>query len=572
MKYVLAIGTLLALSLVPVGARAANPVQKVLQLLSGLQSSIIKEGDRAQSVYNEFSQWCEDRSRGLGFDIKTGKGQAADCTAKVAKETASIALFNVKIEELTISLAKNEANLKAAMEIRAKEQARKQKVLQQSHVDAVTMLKHSLVDAVKTDLAEAKSAIAASDQAKAGAEGDLDLTSKSLAEAVETLGGLHHVCMTKAEEFEATTKSRGDELNALTKAKKVISESAGGAETIEYGLEQLSLLQMWRFSGVDLANFDVVRFIRDLARKQKDPALAQLASRLASAVRFVTADSEDPFAKVKGLISEMVERLQGQGQADAAQKAYCDKGMSEASMKRTARAAEIEKLATTADQISARDATLQKEVSTLKKELADLTASQAEMQKLRQEEHALFVTNQAELGDGVHAVKLGLKILREYYGQDGKSHEAAEGASSGIVGLLEVVESDFSKGLTEPLATEELSQVAYAQQMKDYKIAQATKAQDVKYKMQASVSARENDVHSQQREFVEYLEKLKEMCVAKGKAEFYEERQERRATAIAGLKEALQLIEGDTAALPQTTELHTASERGSSTLRGIRRH
>merc|ERR1719155_455567 len=90
------------------------------------------------------------------------------------------------------------------------------------------------------------------------------------------------------EEFELATKSRGEELNALATAKKVIKESTGGAAGQSYGLNQVSLLQVDRMhvsSRVDLANFEAVRFIRDLARKSKSPALAQLASRMSSAMR-----------------------------------------------------------------------------------------------------------------------------------------------------------------------------------------------------------------------------------------------------------------------------------------------
>merc|ERR1719386_613963 len=97
--------------------------------------------------------------------------------------------------------------------------------------------------------------------------------------------------MTRAEDFEAATKSRGEELHALAEAKKVISEATGGAESLSYSFDQVSFLQLSRAqlsTGVDLANFEVVRFVRDLAHKQGSTALAQLASRMASAIRMGT--------------------------------------------------------------------------------------------------------------------------------------------------------------------------------------------------------------------------------------------------------------------------------------------
>merc|ERR1719433_2676943 len=91
---------------------------------------------------------------------------------------------------------------------------------------------------------EAKNAMAESKEAKEVAAGDLDVTSKDLAADVAALADLHQVCMTTAEDFEAATKSRDEELKALAEAKKVLKETTGGAETLSYGLTQTSLLQL----------------------------------------------------------------------------------------------------------------------------------------------------------------------------------------------------------------------------------------------------------------------------------------------------------------------------------------
>ena len=74
---------------------------------------------------------------------------------------------------------------------------------------------------------------------------------------------------------------------------------------------------------------------------------------------------------------------------------------------------------------------------------------------LRAEEKAAFEVNSAEMKKGVEGVKLALKVLNEYYSKEGKSHSSADGAGAGIIGLLEVCESDFSKGLAEMIAAED---------------------------------------------------------------------------------------------------------------------
>merc|ERR1719267_498479 len=417
------------------------------------------------------------------------------------------------------------------------------------------LMEQGLEDEIKygeKELAEAKAALAAAQEAKAGAEGDLAVAAKALAADVKALADLHADCMQKAEEFEAETKSRGEELKAIAMAKKVIQESTGGeggAEDLTYSLDQVSLLQVASRlnSGADLANFEALRFIRDLARKQKSTALAQLAQRMSAAVSHSARSGEDPFAKVKGLIKEMIERLMADAEADANQKAYCDKEMAETNTKKDEKTDELAKLNAAIDRMAARSAQLKDEVAALQKELADLAATQAEMDKIRQEEHEIFSTNKPEMEEGIEGVKLALKILREYYAKEDKAHTAAEGAGAGIIGLLEVIESDLTKGLAEMTATEEAAAAEYDRQTKENEILKATMEQDVKYKtkeftqLDQTIAEDTSDRDSVQAELdavLEYLKKLEDQCIAK--PETYEERVARREAELAGLREALE--------------------------------
>merc|ERR1719254_432398 len=102
---------------------AVNPVEKVLMMLSDLERKIIKEGEVAQKTYTEFAEWCEDRSRNIGFEIKDGKAEVAEETATIESSIASIASYNAKIEELANGISTDEADLKAATTIRASEAA-----------------------------------------------------------------------------------------------------------------------------------------------------------------------------------------------------------------------------------------------------------------------------------------------------------------------------------------------------------------------------------------------------------------------------------------------------------------
>jgi len=663
--------SLVAWSLIPKAhAGESTPITKVLQLLSDLEAKIIAEGEAAQKVYIEFAEWCEDRSKDLRYEIKTGNSEIAALKATIEQETALTGSLNAKVEKLSGEVAVDESDLKAAIAIRAmensafvaeetelsevvdtlkraiailtREMAKSgASMLQLKNVNSVAqalaamvqasmlssadgqrltalvqssqesqdneddvnapdpavykghsgdiiatledllekaeaqldharktetanfhnfqLLRQSIEDEIKfgkADLAAAQKGIAESAGKLATAGGDLKVTTSDLNTDVSTLADLHQNCMTKAQDHEAATKSRDEELKALAEAKRVIAEETGGANTVTYGLNQVSFFQL--SSGADLANYEVARLVRDLSQKTHSSALSLLASRIASLIRSSTSVGDDPFAKVKGLIADMIARLEAEAEADATHKAYCDKELAETRAKKEDKEAEIAKLSTKIDQMSTRSAQLKQEVAALQKALAELASAQAEMDKLREEEHAVFVQEKADLEQGLEGVKLALKILREYYAKEDKKHEAAQGAGEGVIGLLEVAESDFSKTLAEIVATEASAASTYTQQTKDNQIEKTAKSQDVKYKSKesadldkavAGASADRSGVQTELDAVNEYLDSLLKQCTAV--PETYAQREQRRAAEIAGLKQALSILEGEASLIQQ---------------------
>merc|ERR1719171_375593 len=143
-----------------------------------------------------------------------------------------------------------------------------------------------------------------------------------------------------------------------------------------------------------------------------------------SAMRLGAA-GEDPFAKVKGLITNMIATLESEAEEDASQKAYCDKETSEATAKKDELTAESDKLSTKIAQQKADSSKLNEEVAALNNELASMAKARAEADKLRQEEKAAYGKNSAEMELGIEGVKKALNVLREYYAKDGKDHGAA---------------------------------------------------------------------------------------------------------------------------------------------------
>merc|ERR1719440_2743896 len=126
--------------------------------------------------------------------------------------------------------------------------------------------------------------------------------------------------------------------------------------------------------------------------------------------------------------------------------------MAAANAKKDELQAESDKLSTKIAQDKAASAKLKEEVATLQNELAGMAKAKAEADKLRAEEKATFDKNSAEMKQGIKGVQMALQVLKDYYAKADKGHSSADGAGSGIIGLLQVCESDFTKGLTEMTA------------------------------------------------------------------------------------------------------------------------
>jgi len=400
------------------------------------------------------------------------------------------------------------------------------------------------------------------------AEGDLVTTVKELANANEALQTANANCMTTAADHEATVAARNEELKVIAEAKKILTETSGGAVGQSYSMFQL---QSRLHTSTDLRNTEVVTLVKQLAKEHHSAALAQLASRIAAVVRYGSADGADVFGKIKGLISDLIAKLESEADADADEKAYCDEQMAKTEAKKSELDDDVRKLSVKIDQASSKSAGLKEEVKTLQAELAALASSQAEMDKIRRDQNAAYTQAKAELELGLGGVRKALGVLQEYYGgaasmlQNGDigafmqqpsvpQHSKAAGAGQSIIGILQVCESDFAKGLAAEEAEESESQSEYDRMSQENAVTKTTKDQDVKYKSQefkgldksvAELTADRTNEQSELDAVMEYYGKIKERCIAK--PETYEERASRRKAEIEGLKQALTILENETA-------------------------
>merc|ERR1719163_1594366 len=236
----------------------------------------------------------------------------------------------------------------------------------------------------------------------------------------------------------------------------------------------------------------------------------------------------------------------------------------------------LDKLQTRIDQAEATITELTESVKTLEAEVAEIDAAQAEATKIRTKEHEEYAKASKDFKDSAEAVARAIEVLKNFY--EGSFLQVSSktllkakqpefgGAKSDIahtiISVLEMSEEDFTTLLAETEATEDAAAKAFAKLTDENKISKATKQTEAKGKASevktltvqlghskedhASVSAELDAVNA-------YIDKLRPQC--EEKAMSYAEKKAKREAEIAGLKEALEILEGGLALTQTKTNL-----------------
>jgi len=386
--------------------------------------------------------------------------------------------------------------------------------------------------------------------AASAAEGDKASTEASKASDEQFLKDLYVECATKSSEYESNQKIRAGEITALNKAIEII---AGGAVS---GASEKHLPQLLQ-SSVSLGQLRSVA-----AKKQSQSAAAsflqaqgrRLSSRVLSTLSLRVA--EDPFAKVKKMIQDMVYKLMEEANSEAEHKGFCDTELGTNKMTREQKTTTVNELTASIEEMTAKISTLSDEIGDLSAQIGEIDAAVAEATAIRAEEKAKNAVTITDAVGASTAVKQALGVLQAYYEgvslvQKGSSHGPAQSsASTGVIGMLEVILSDFERLEADTKASESTNQKEFEKFSTDSAQDKAVKEQHVKNKSEtrtetdvANAQAKK-DLKSTQEELdaaEKYFEELKPSCVESGNS--YEDRVARRKEEIESLKEALKILD-----------------------------
>lgn len=398
--------------------------------------------------------------------------------------------------------------------------------------------------------------------------GDLKETKMIKAEDEKYLEELNALCHSKSQQFEDRQKLRAEEIEALSQAIDIIGSQAvkGSGEKHLPSLAQqdagASFAQLR--SSPSPAQKRVASLLAERARMIHSPTLAMIAQKA----------QDDPFTKVKKMIQDLIVKLMEEAAGEADHKAWCDAELATNKQTRTIKAEAVEELTAEVEKQTAISAKLASDIAELSSEISDLDAAMSKATQERQEEKAKNADTVKDAKEAQTAVAQALAVLREFYAKsaqatslvqkgpaddapgfasDSETPYTGMGAESGgVVGMLEVIESDFARLQTETEADEEQANNEFRTFMADSKQDKSVKETEMDHKENKKTTTEEllvstkRSLEQTQTELdsaLKYYDKLKPSCVDSGMS--YEERVKRRKEELESLQDAYKILAGE---------------------------
>jgi len=245
----------------------------------------------------------------------------------------------------------------------------------------------------------------------------------------------------------------------------------------------------------------LLQFLNDRAASTKSARLVQLARRVATGA--------DPFAEVKELIKGLITKLRAEAKLSQDKKMGCDKKISESSVRRDEAAKKVEELNGDMEEAAARKNRLTEEIALLKDQMKKMDLEKNKTTKLRNEEKAENTKSISEAQTGLSGVKQAKQILQDFYSKakknevkkvkasanttskkqslltvepapdagfkNNEANKGSQAASTGIVGMLETIMSDFERTIADTKAEEATAVKDHAKFLADVEASTAAK-------------------------------------------------------------------------------------------------
>jgi len=409
-------------------------------------------------------------------------------------------------------------------------------------------------------------------QAAADAKGDKTDTTATRDDDQKYLSDLVATCQQKASDFENRQQLRADELVALEKAIEVLGSGAVSGAS-EKHLPQLvqtgkktALVQL-KSSQKAMNGNERVTEVAGFLRRQSEKLNSRILAQIAMQSQQSQTTGADPFAKVKKLIQDLIVRLMEEANEEAEHKGWCDTELAANEATRKEKTSKVESLHAEIDQLQASIAKLSEDLGDLSASIADLTKAMATATALRTAEKEKNEITISDSQAAQTAVAQALTVLKEFYAKAGEAtslvqqpdifdgaYTGMQSENGGVVGMIEVIQSDFARLEAETSAAEAQAQKEYDDFMEDSRITKAQNEKDVEHKTakkqneEQALQEKKGDLEGTQKELdaaLSYFDKLKPSCIDSGVS--YDDRVARRQEEVESLQEALRILNGEDA-------------------------
>merc|ERR1719247_419515 len=407
----------------------------------------------------------------------------------------------------------------------------------------------------------------ASSELKTKAKGDLAVEEKDKAADESYLSDLISECDAKSKDYENRQMLRMEELEAIGKAIEII-QSPDVMGTGEKHLPQfIQLKASTKSMSLLRSNADgpirqkLISFLSSKAKETKSKLLLMLATKAASG---------GPFDKVKKMIKDLIVKLMEEATEESEHKGWCDTELGTNKQTREDKADAVSTLTAEAEELEAKISKLSEEMAELSDDIAAIDKAVAEATAIRMKEKEKNTVTIEEAKVAQTAVAKAITVLEDFYAKSAeatslvqqdpasdapatfdKPYTGMGGASGGIIGMLQVIESDFARLETETSAAESAAEEEFTKFTDDSAQDKAVKNMDLENKGKDKTGAEsdlvttKSDLEATQKELdaaLAYYEKLKPSCVDAGLS--YEDRVRMREEEIQSLQEALQILSG----------------------------
>jgi septal ring factor EnvC (AmiA/AmiB activator) len=571
-------------------ALAESPLERVVTLLSELETEVQNDGASSAEAYKKFACFCQTETDTKHAEITDGEDDVSTLKTEIADLQATRTELNQDIMDLELQLDELDTSMKTMSDLREKEHAdftvsdQDSKIAIEQMGDALgaigvedeeevkflqtkTSAHHQVAGAprssasllarastlgakgdligvigdlksgfearkseVETGEESSQTGFAGAIEAKRGEHDtasaalvtkkgllvecesdiatktdDLETAMAELAEDKNYMKELTRECEAKAKEWDQEATMRGNELNAIGQALKIltgdVTTAAAGFSLVAAEKEvqkdaasraqhskaaaATGLIQMSRPAQLE-AFVDVA--LVQVGQKRNAPAdrasrvvaLLERAGRLqhsAALTKVATQVRGGPFAKVTSVIQKLISELVQAAADEAEHKGWCDTQMGQARTDRDFRQAsvanlnqDIEKAEARKAELEAREDALTDEIAMVEGVLTDMTNMRADEKKANQD--SLEATDQ-----GLTALRQAISLLADFYrtsmnarvddapihmsdsavqqslgssdaaglGPSGAAYKGNQAGGGGVLSMLKVVEADFKR-------------------------------------------------------------------------------------------------------------------------------